>query len=209
MLPVCHWLLVFFTRGIHVDRVLFDWNWNWNWNSMLSLLRRSYHFLVYPKYPLRNWIISCLFIFKLQLLAHIRLWLIAFIGINFIDTYELIFVFFFVFFLIDHHPIHFTVYFLCLDKCLLWHVMNFMLLDILLFFFGYIFKVCVHMNLSSKMGPSLLLLLLLLLLNIKMDPCELWLKSPENLCLILSVVLFFFLMKNTSLEIWQFVLGFY
>lgn len=70
--------------------------------------------------------------------------------------------------------------------------MNFMLLDILLFFFGYIFKVCVHMNLSSKMGPSLLLLLLLLLLNIKMDPCELWLKSPENLCLILSVVLFFF-----------------
>lgn len=39
----------------------------WNWNSILSLLRHSYHFLLYPKYPLRNWIISCLFIFKLFL----------------------------------------------------------------------------------------------------------------------------------------------
>ena len=35
----------------------------------------------------------------------------AFIGINFIDTYELIFVFIFFTFFINHHPIHFTVYF--------------------------------------------------------------------------------------------------
>lgn len=129
-------------------------------------------------------------------------------GINFIDTYELIFVFFLVFFN-RSSPYSFYCLLFMFGQMFVVTRHEFYAFGHFAIFFGYIFKVCVHMNLSSKMGPSLLLLLLLLLLNIKMDPCELWLKSPENLCLILSVVLFFFLMKNTTLEIWQFVLGFY